>query len=1521
MNTCLFRYVFKDVQRLANGCKFILWLVLSALWIQAVRAQSLPALGWTLCQPAASVRSVAAAEAGYFISARLNLECNLPTSFSLVKHSYDGAVWWTRTFSDPQKDLIILSVDCFADGSVVAVAYESLPGDSCYYLIMKTNPQGDTLWTRRIFFAASGSPPAAEIIALSDGGILLAGTALTDNQWDVLLLRWDGSGNLLWQKIYGGTEDDYATGVAEAADGFYVTATTASADGDVSGQHGLTDVWVIKTDGAGTIVWKKCFGGSGYDQSRTIRPLSDGNWILCCNSTSNDGDVSGHHGSAVWYDYWIVKMSPSGTLLWQKSLGGSHYDLAAAAAPVNDTTLVVAGSSYSTDGDVQDHYGSQWYADFWIAALNLNGSLLWSKSYGGTSYDIAASMTVLDGGWVITAGNTLSTDGNVGTGCVKDSCYQMPAGWLVKFHAQCASPPISIFSYTNQGPSLIKFLNGSQNAASYLWDFGDGTTGTGKNPLHQYYINQNVAVCLTASNACTYDLSCQLVSTCSALQPDFTVQTSGLTVTFQQNTPMLASAEWSFGDGNTSNALQPVHTYLSPGNYPVTLTAYDSCGKAYSVVKTISTCNALQAAFSYSSDNNQVAFQDLSQGNPNTWLWSFGDGNSSVAQHPVHTYSTGTAFTVCLTVGHTNCPDITSTTCQQIGTCASSASAGFSVSSHDNKITFSNQSSNAFGYFWDFGDGSYSSDANPVHDYPPGLGIYNACLVAYDSCGSDTFCTKLYMGLGPVTANFLYTVFGLNVVFTNISTNAVSYFWDFGDGNTSTVMHPFHTYAADGVYNVCLIAWDVLGNTDTFCQNVSTCLDIEPDFSYTASDLTVSFNDLTTGSVQWLWDFGDGIFSSFQHPTHTYAANGTYTVCLIATNACGLSDTLCKTIKVCSQLNSQFNYSTDYLNVQFTDQTSGSTSWFWAFGNGGYSFLQNPSVSYNAAGTYNVCLTTSNVCGKYHTTCQPVTVCAPVVAAFNWSANFLTVSFSNQTPATTQWQWSFGDGNSSSLENPTHTYNANGTYTVTLIATNLCGYSDTVQKTITVCAPLTASFSEQANLLTVSFTPAAPNAVSYVWYLGDGTISFASQPTHTYSAPGNYAVCLVVSDLCNNAFQYCKTITVCTTLNAAFSASSFYLTTFFTDLSDYPVSWNWTFGDGNSSSTKNPMHTYGANGVYTACLVATDACGKQDTACQQITVCSPITASFSYVENYLEVAFTSATPTAVAWFWDFGDGMTSSLSHPVHTYEENGTYDVCLVVTDLCGRKDTMCQQITVCAPLAAGFSWTANLLTVKFTNLTPNTLQWFWDFGDGNISTLENPVHTFPAMGAYPVCLIVFDLCTSDTICQEVLITCPPFAAGFTYQISNFTVSFFDQSANSIGWQWDFGDGSSSTQKNPVHTYADTGQYTVCLVSRDSCSSDTLCKTLTILLSGSAPVGSVGDLLLFPNPASDVAYVQWTGEKPAQAALFVYDAVGRCLLNRQSAEGAALSFTLPVSQWPPGAYLVVVQVGNQQWLRKLIVP
>lgn len=233
------------------------------------------------------------------------------------------------------------------------------------------------------------------------------------------------------------------------------------------------------------------------------------------------------------------------------------------------------------------------------------------------------------------------------------------------------------------------------------------------------------------------------------------------------------------------------------------------------------------------------------------------------------------------------------------------------------------------------------------------------------------------------TAGFTYSSTDLMAMFTDISVvNGIpSWLWDFGDGNTSTMQNPTHTYTFPGVYTVCLITTDSC-SSDTSCASVTiTCSQPTAGFSNTSSSLMASFTDTSTSTStinSWLWDFGDGNTSSFQNPTHTYAFSGIYTVCLIATNTCGSSDTACSSVTItqCNAPDAGFSHTPNGLTLDFMDTSTTSSlilSWLWDFGDGNTSSMQDPSHTYSLPGVYTVCLIVNDSCTS-DTSCSSITV-------------------------------------------------------------------------------------------------------------------------------------------------------------------------------------------------------------------------------------------------------------------------------------------------------------------------------------------------------------------------------------------------------------------------------------------------------------------------------------------------------------------------------------------------------------------
>ena len=228
-----------------------------------------------------------------------------------------------------------------------------------------------------------------------------------------------------WQKCLGGTKREYLYSIIQTSDGGYmVSGWSASNDGDVSGNHGGEDIWVLKLNATGAIQWQKCLGGSQNERLRSIQQTADGGYILSSTTTSNDGDVSGNNGLT---DIWIVKLNSAGSILWQKSLGSTNDDDEGwlSILPTSDGGYIVSVYTYSNNGDISGNHGGQ---DAWIVKLNTSGAILWQKCLGGTGDDVLMSiLTTSDGGYIL-SGVTSSNDGDVSGNHGGDA-------WIVKLNA------------------------------------------------------------------------------------------------------------------------------------------------------------------------------------------------------------------------------------------------------------------------------------------------------------------------------------------------------------------------------------------------------------------------------------------------------------------------------------------------------------------------------------------------------------------------------------------------------------------------------------------------------------------------------------------------------------------------------------------------------------------------------------------------------------------------------------------------------------------------------------------------------------------------------------------------------------------------------------------------------------------------------------------------------------------------------------------------------------------------------
>ncbi len=297
-------------------------------------------------------------------------------------------------------------------------------GDTDYWVVKLTS-SGSIEWQRS--YGGSNYDRARSVSQTCDGGFIIAGESWSDDGdvggnyggYDYWVIKTDSIGLIEFEKHLGGGSVDIARSIQQTSDGgFVVAGESYSNDYDVSGNHGWKDYWIVKLDSTGSIIWQHSLGGTSDDHAYSIQQTMDGGYIVTGDSKSNDFDVSGHHGTSVHYyskyDFWVAKLDSLGSLEWQNSFGGIKDDRARSIIQTSDLGYAVAGFSYSNDGDLTHHYGTPGdSADFWIVKLDSLGIIEWQRTLGGNGNDEAYSILEdYDGGYVI-AGRSNSVDGDV----------------------------------------------------------------------------------------------------------------------------------------------------------------------------------------------------------------------------------------------------------------------------------------------------------------------------------------------------------------------------------------------------------------------------------------------------------------------------------------------------------------------------------------------------------------------------------------------------------------------------------------------------------------------------------------------------------------------------------------------------------------------------------------------------------------------------------------------------------------------------------------------------------------------------------------------------------------------------------------------------------------------------------------------------------------------------------------------------------------------------------------------------
>ena len=1042
---------------------------------------------------------------------------------------------------------------------------------------------------------------------------------------------------------------------------------------------------------------------------------------------------------------------------------------------------------------------------------------LWDFGDGFTSTLQNPAHTYLSAGAFNVTLQVRNTAGCVAT-LPKSPYIQINTGVIAKFTNNTPNTCVA--------PATINFVNQSigTGTLSYLWLFGDNTSSTDTNPSHNYNAagSYTVKLIVTNGNGCKDTIVKPNAITIGKVVTDFINPDSGCQskpVLFSNTSlPSPASVKWTFGDGTTSLIGSPLKTYLSAGTFSVKLVAnFGAC--IDSVVKTIRILPKPTVKFTGGDTNNCKAPFKINFINQSAsgvaFFWDFGDGNTSTWQTPNHTYTRPGNFTVKLRV--TNASG-----------CSDSLIKTNYIIIKDPVITFRNL--------------------------------------------PDSSCA-------PFTKNFSATI---------ASTDAItSYLWNLGDNTTSNSATPSHTYLTAGVYPISLIITtaDGCADTATLARGVITNSKPVANFSATPTNTCaktpIDFKDLTLPAAnRWLWNFGNGVTSTAQNPRYMYTDTGYFDITLVVWNR-GCPDTIkfLKYIHISppvAKYTVSHNCTKPYERV-FTDISVGADQWFWNFGDGTTSTLKSPVHTYSNTGTFNTSLRVVNsASGCDYITSNNIRIIdekaqfavLDTVVCKGTQLNFTTNLSSNNIA---MFDWRFGDSNltvSTNKNSQLKTYNKAGDYTVRLIITDFLGCKDTLTKPnyIRVNGP-TARFittipgtclNNNVSFSDSSVSDGLHPIQTWAWNYGDRQTDTLVAPPfqHNYQTPGIYSISLKVTDSegCADssklagsiiiskpkaAFRAIDTLT-CPGNQIKFKDSSIGLN----------LLYRWDFGDGSTISTaSSPTHLYTTDGNFTITVEVTDQFGCKDTATKNtyVKIVSPI-SSFQMSDSAsscppLLVNFTDQSSNAIRYHWDFGDSTESAISNPSHFYTFPGKYIARQTITSLGG-----CTQFTEKLIVIKGPRGTFNYqpltgckpVVVNFVATTYDKSTIYWDFNDGTIQSSNDSTitYTYTYAGIYlPKMILVNDEgCQVPIVGKDTILV-----NGITNEFSFLKNTFCDSAVVAFnntsfsndqitGYNWNFGDGSTSTESNPVYKYKNTGTiYPTLVVSTLHGCKDTLVSTIPI--------------------------------------------------------------------------------------------
>lgn len=1000
-------------------------------------------------------------------------------------------------------------------------------------------------------------------------------------------------------------------------------------------------------------------------------------------------------------------------------------------------------------------------------------------------------------------------------GTIEINVYEQPIPEFTADPSEGCAPLLVNFESTTE-------VGAGVNITGYTWVYGDGNIDSGPTPSHWF------------TNAGSYFVSLEIqtnLPSCDATEvyDDFITVTNGpfvnfatdpspasacdppLTVSFTNNSGSASplTYEWDFGNGNTSTDENPSdEIYTENGNFTITLTATDPDGCASTFTRPV-TIGSPTTEFIIPDTiciGDSVAM--INNSSAGFYQWHFAAGNSpqfSSQPEPTVFFNTPGLQDVTLTTSAGQCSSD-----QTVQILVEDPSAEFSslpdyscVEPFDVQFTPVNQGYAS--YEWLFGDSATSTLTNPLHTY------------SYE----DT--TE-------------YSWYGMDTLHTILVVTSTA-------GCRDTVWHTDTLWLPNAVF---------------FPDVSQGCAPLTVTFS----DSSTSKEDI----VSWEWHLGDGsvVNANNGDPVSvTYSSPGHYASYLIIQNAAGCIDISYNVVTIVGdELTPDFTVDVTEVcpgdPVQFTNQTALSDSVdYWHY----YSETNrqfhcfddpNPIWSYgNETGPQDVSLMVGwNGCFSSTTVNDLIQVNGPIAEILlncECDAPF-NVDFENVSQDYTDFSWDFGDGNTSTDQTLTHTYAATGDYTVVLTVDNSnTGCPTSYDTAVVKIRDIQAAFSIDSVIcrgIDSPFDATASQDVfsdcwgGYTFQFDDPTLRPITTPNPNQSISfddtGEYGITLIVRDV-NGCRDTAQTSVRVSAVDAAFNVSDNFIcapaTVDFTDqsTSDTTItSWGWSFGDFSFSSDQSPNHEYSTfqDSIFVD-LIVENAVGCFDTAeTQLITMYTPLSNvnTNPFIPNICvgeSVSFTATDYVSggsnLSWEWDFEDGNTSSDQNPAHTFEDAGTFQVSVVYTEQAsGCTGSTVEVVNVQEYPVAGFTTDGDSLNVfcrpqnvVFTDTTiaSTSHSTTWNFGNGSTGFGAEAGTLYNVSGEYTVTMTVnTNYGCSDTISQNYFVIGPE--GSFTIDIDTICrgeeITFTLQDTNEVyDFVWDFGDGTSASNVNPVsHTY-----------------------------------------------------------------------------------------------------------------------